>query len=119
MAEAPKDWDAKADFMRRYNAVHAEWGTGINAEGFAEEKLLKLTLGPAPIAKSVAAAPADPATPKGIAARLMKQHEVQFAHSRVKPPLPSAVPVDDVPRAVRAKQGASRGNQAKASKRAT
>lgn len=103
-----KDWEAKAAFMRSVNAVHAEW---------SQDFLTKLVLGPAPVARP--AAPAEAPQPKGIAARLMKQHEIQFAHSRMKPPLALPSPDSDVPRAVRAKQGTSRGSTAKASKRAS
>ena len=107
--------DQKAEFMRRHNAVHAEW----SAAASGEVVLTKLVLAPLPpVPKPQAAEPKQPGT-KGIAASLMKQHEIQFAHSRVRPPVKMPASEGDVPRAVSAKQGASRGSQAKVQKRAS
>jgi hypothetical protein len=107
-----KTWEEQAAFMRATNAVHAEWDP-------AGMVLIKLVLGPPPVTKT-AATEAKPDPLKGVAARLMRQHEIQFAHSTVKPPLklPGSAQ-SDVPRAVSAKQGASRGSKAKVSKRAS
>ncbi len=101
---------AKAKFMREHGAVHAEWD--------GADQLVKLVLGPAPVARPAEAKPTT--GPKGLAASLMRQHEIQFAHSRVKPPvkLPGQA-ADDVPRAVRAKHGASHGSAKAVQKRAS
>lgn len=118
MSRPVDDWQAKAKFMRDTGAVHAEWvfdGWDGDRSCMAE-RLTKLVLGPVPVAKPVAQPKADPTMPKGAVARLMKQHEIQFAHSRVRPPLPMT-PENDVPRAVAAKKAASHGT--KAQKRAS
>lgn len=111
--EAAKSWEAKAKFMRDHHALAAEWDDVGD--------LRKLQLAPLPPVRPAApATPPAPPGPKGIAARLMKQHEIQFAHSRVRPPLnlPSSAE-SDVPRAVSAKQGTPRGSSKKAQKRAS
>ena len=104
-----RGWDQQAAFMREHDAIAAKWTP--------EGELLELTLAPK---RPTPTAPVEPkaATPKGIAASLLRQHEIQFAHSRVKPPPPAAALAtdNDVPRAVAAKKAsASRGT--KASKR--
>lgn len=110
MTKAESQWKDQAAFMRSVGAIHAEWD-------LAGMILTKLVLGPAPTAKS-ATQPTQPKSdmPRGAVARLMKQHEIQFAHSRVRPPMPKT-PEADVPRAVSAKRTPAHGT--KAQKRAS
>jgi hypothetical protein len=109
-------WEEQAEFMRKHGATHGEWVHG----GFVGEEeivvLTKLTLAPQPAARSVAAVPTAPPKPQGVAARLMRNHEIQYAHSSVRPPLRMPTDVTDVPRAVSAKRGSSDG-ASKAQKR--
>ncbi len=109
MSKYRNDWQEQADFMRSVGATHAEW----SEEGTC---LTKLTLAPQVAPRPVAAVPATPPKPQGVAARLMRNHEIQYAHSSVRPPLRMPTEVSDVPRAVSAKRGTSDGAQ-KAQKR--
>jgi hypothetical protein len=106
-----EDWKAKAAFMRETHATHAEWAV-VNGENV----LTELTLAPQPVARPAATTPAAPPKPQGVAARMMRNHEIQYAHSSVRPPLKLPTEVTDVPRAVSAKRGTSDGAQ-KAQKR--
>lgn len=93
------DWSEQAAFMRDVGAVHAEWTTGGD--------LTKLVLGPPVMPRAATPAPAG-SSQRGIAARLLDQHNTLFASSRMKPPFREPVtPEAAVPRAVRAKQAAA------------
>jgi hypothetical protein len=110
-----EDWDVQAKFMRDHGATAAEWcfsSGGVTV-------LTKLVLGPVPVVRPVSPAEPKPVPTRGIAASLMKQHEVQFAHSRVRPPMKLPGAESDVPRAVSAKRDVAHGRTKKAQKRAS
>lgn len=107
MAKGRSDWDEKVDFMRRAQAVHAEWD--------AAGGLMKLTLAP-----QVPVMPAPGPRPVGDLAKALEQrrrerHDVMFAATSVRPRLePKETPQSVVPRAVRAREDARRVREAAA-----
>lgn len=101
-------WEAQAEFMRKCGATHATWTDA--------GELTSLTLAPQPRPPAQQPANQAPQPSKGIAARLAKNHETLFAHTRVRPPLKLPAEATSVPRAVAAKQEAAHG-EAKAQKR--
>lgn len=106
-------WEEQAKFLRNVGAIHGEWTTYTSNE---TQLLTKLVLGPIPTPPG--ARPVGPPPTKGVAAKLLAQHETMFAASRHKPPFTApAEPDAAVPRAVRAKREAAANGPKKASKR--
>lgn len=101
-------WEAQAEFMRKCGATHATWSDA--------GELTSLTLAPQPRPVQPPISPTGQQPTKGIAARLARNHETLFAHTRVRPPLKLPNEATSVPRAVAAKHGAADGST-KAQKR--
>lgn len=102
---ARNDWAAKAAFMREVGATEATW------DGPENDTLVTLKLAPQQ-PKSAATQPAPGPAAKlanAFAERVKRDHDVRFAASHFKPRFEPPQTHDDVPRAVRAKQGASSG----------
>lgn len=105
MTKAKPSWTATADLMRQHGIVHATWDDKGN--------LLSMTIGPREVPQLEVmrpTAPVAPPKPVSIAQRMAQQHEIRFAHSRMRPALDAPKPADPAePRAVRAKREAHDG----------
>ncbi len=115
---AKDDWKAKAAFMRDAGASHAIWtDDGALSSLVLFPSSAPRVLGPAQRLASTLpeglVAGAVKGTMTGVLSAAQRHHDTLFAASSVKPPYsPAPVPESAVPRAVRAKEAAARGEKA-------
>lgn len=102
-----ESWTRTADLMRLHGIVSASWD--------AEGKLLSMTIGPRePVVLERVGSKPDAPKPVSLAQRMKAQHEIRFAHSRMRPALETPKLADSAePRAVRAKREAESGSAEK------